>query len=406
MKINQFIAFVRVVELILNFPKYFPDAQIIRLETNYRSTAPILEVANSLIQNNQQRLGKTLVPFQEGGAPVYLLEHLSDIREAEAVVELIKNDTTDFKDNAVLVRTNNQTRTFEQSFMRADIPYTIVGSIGFFEREEIKDSLAIIRFVCNSNDIVAFRRFANKPSRGIGKKSLDTFTNIVRDNYNGNIMKALKNISNNPQIKGKALKGFQELYEAFENSMDVIKYNHLDATLAFYLDKLGLFEYYQKVDISDNSYRIEYLRELSAIFSEVEPGLENIIDYLQDNALIGQADSLKTNDNTVKILTVHNAKGLEFDTVFVCGVERDIFPHANSIIELEEGMEEERRLFYVAITRAKKKLYLSYAHDRSTYGQYRATGVRVSLMKSPMIYYSCYFCKKMLYHRRKVSNLR
>ena len=141
-------------------------------------------------------------------------------------------------------------------------------------------------------------------------------------------------------------------------------------------------------------------------FSEVEPGLENIIDYLQDNALIGQADSLKTNDNTVKILTVHNAKGLEFDTVFVCGVERDIFPHANSIIELEEGMEEERRLFYVAITRAKKKLYLSYAHDRSTYGQYRATGRSCFFDEIPDDLLQLLFLQKMLYHRRKVSNLR
>lgn len=361
------------VNIILNFPKDYSDTQIIRLEKNYRSTENILNVANSIISNNINRLGKTLVSVIGAGEKVIVIENENDYKEGETVAFLIRKNGFDYGDTAVLVRTNNQTRIIEQSFRHAGIPYIIVSGVGFYDREEIKDALAILRWISNNADRIGFERFVNKPSRGIGKKSLDIFFASVAMQFGGDILKALDNVDNIKGINGKAAAGLKFVRDVFEEIDFLVKYNSPDFVLGHFLDKLGLIEYYRNIDNVEGSERIDNLREMVASLENVAPGVENLTAYLEDNALISQSDKID-DENTVKVMTVHNAKGLEFKNVFITGVERDIFPHSNSVNEDPDGMEEERRLFYVAITRAKERLFLLYANARSIYGVYRGTG--------------------------------
>lgn len=370
------------LNIILNFPKDNPDTKIIRLEKNYRSTDNILSVANSIISNNYNRLGKKLFAVNGSGDSVKVIENRDDYGEAENAAKIIRNENLSYNKTAILVRTNNQTRVFEQIFMKYGMPFKIVAGVGFYEREEVKDCLSILRWISNNFDSVSFERFANKPSKGIGAKTMALFLTAVSLKYKGNILEALSDVSSINGIKGKSLDAFKKIYDILSLSEEILNYRKLSDSLEVILDKLGLLEYYLKTDKINNTDKISNIREFLMTLRNVEPGLDALTAYLEENALISQSDSLD-DENSIKILTIHNAKGLEFDNVFICGIENDIFPHCNSISDDPDGIEEERRLFYVAITRARVKLYLMYCNSRMIFGTSKQTGISPFIKEIP-----------------------
>lgn len=353
------------VEQILNFPEKYPDTQIVRLEENYRSTANILNAANAVISNNTLRLGKTLFSTKGDGSKVRIVKNDDENEEGDYIVKEIKSCGYIYKETAVLVRINAQTRAVEESLRRGRIPYVVIGSLSFYEREEVKDVLLLLRWFSNTFDALAFSRFVNKPARGIGRKSLDTFLNFADRQYAGDIYKALNNVALSG-LKGKTLAVFQDLAAIFLDFDKQFSSGKVQEVFSGYIDKLGIIEYYLNIDKCDGTDRVDNIKEFVNGLAEVRPGLENITAFLEENALISQSDRIDDEDS-VKIMTVHHAKGLEFENVFISGLEQDLFPHATSVMEYFDD-EEERRLFYVAITRAKKELYLCYTKSRFLHG--------------------------------------
>lgn len=353
------------VEQILNFPEKYPDTQIVRLEENYRSTANILNAANAVISNNTSRLGKTLFSTKGEGSKVRIVKNDNENEEGDYIAKEIKSCGYNYKETAVLVRINAQTRAVEESLRRGKIPYAVIGSLSFYEREEVKDVLLLLRWFSNTSDALAFSRFVNKPARGIGKKSLEAFLEFANYQYAGNIYKALNNVAFSG-LKGKTLAAFQDLAAVFYDFEKQFSVGKVQDVFAEYVEKLGITEYYSNIDKCDGTDRVDNIKEFINGLSDVQPGLENIIGFLEENALISQSDNIN-DDDSVKIMTVHHAKGLEFENVFISGLEQDLFPHATSLMEYFDD-EEERRLFYVAITRAKKELYLCYTKSRFLHG--------------------------------------
>lgn len=353
------------VEQILTFPEKYPDTQIVRLEENYRSTANILNAANAVISNNTLRLGKTLFSTKGEGSKVRIVKNDDENEEGDYIVKEIKSCGYDYKETAVLVRINAQTRAVEESLRRGRIPYVVIGSLSFYEREEVKDVLLLLRWFSNTFDALAFSRFVNKPARGIGRKSLDTFLEFANYQYAGDIYRALNNVALS-SLKGKALAVFQDLAAVFLDFEKQFSSGKVQDIFSEYIDKLGIVEYYSNIDKCDGTDRVDNIKEFVNGLADVQPGLENITAFLEENALISQSDKIDDEDS-VKVMTVHHAKGLEFENVFISGLEQDLFPHATSVMEYFDD-EEERRLFYVAITRAKKELYLCYTKSRFLHG--------------------------------------
>lgn len=358
------------VDLILQFPNVYSDTQIIRLEQNYRSTGNILRAANAVIANNQGRLGKTLYSTKGDGSKIRVLESGNETEEAVWIAKCIRSENYKYADTAILVRINAQTRVIEEQLRAADVPYLIVGGISFYEREEVKDGIALLRWFSNPYDRVAFERFANKPSRGIGKKSMEEFLSFAGAECGGNLLEALSKREQS-SVKGKALKGLEELYHLLFDYEKVFADHSLQETFFSYLERLRIIEYYTNIDRVEGTERVDNLGELVNALEHLPAGLESISVFLEENALVAQADRID-DGNSVKVMTIHNAKGLEFDHVFISGLERELFPHMNSLIEyFQEGLEEERRLFYVAVTRAKENLFLCYTASRFIHGTRR-----------------------------------
>ncbi|HOV12980.1 MAG TPA: 3'-5' exonuclease [Spirochaetota bacterium] len=359
------------IEIILNFQKDFDNSKIIRLEQNYRSTGNILNLANEVIQNNTNRIGKNLFTNDGDGEKVILFDAYNNEEEAQRVIKFIKDLDLAFGETVVLYRTNSQSRVFETLFTTFNIPYQVVGSMAFFDREEIKDIFSILKWILNPKDKLAFERFVNKPVRGIGNVALQKFFEESLK-YNQDLFKTILNIENIDFTK-KTKNGFLELKKVFENKETLIDEKTIVELIKYFLENLGLEEYYKTIDTKERSDKIDNIRELLTTIKSVEKGRENLLKFLEEYSL--SASTLKNekdeeDNNKVKLMTIHNAKGLEFENVFICGLEDGLFPHGNSIYE-EDGIEEERRLFYVAITRAKKRLFISYCNIRNTfYGDY------------------------------------
>ncbi len=349
---------------ILSFEKNFSDAKIIRMEENYRSTENILITANSIIKNNLSRLGKNLFTNLKVGNKVLFFEAYNDFDEAEKILYLIEKYNMKLNNTAILYRTNNQSRPFEQVFNREKIPYIVLGSITFFEREEIKDAISILKWIVNPKDRIAFSRFVNKPSRGIGEKTLLSFFNEL--DTHDDIFDVLKNIKNRKSISNKARDSFFKLYEIFKDKDNLIESESIDKLLSYYLHELNLWEYYEQKDFNEQSEKINNITEFIKSLEKRGRGIDELITLLEELTLVTSTDEDKSYSNKIKLMTVHNAKGLEFENVFVAGLEEGLFPHANSIEE--EDFEEERRLFYVAITRAKNNLTVSYCSKRNLFG--------------------------------------
>jgi len=361
---------------ILNFKTDFPDAEIIRLEENYRSTNNILKTANNVISNNTFRLGKNLYSSKDDGNKIILIESENEKDEAQNILDIINKNNYEHNKTAILYRTNNQSRAFEQVFNKNNIRYILVGNIRFFEREEIKDAVSILKWLINPNDRIAFDRFINKPSRGLGKKTLTAFYENT-DDFN-NLYEALSNSCKINNLSKKAADIFSHVYSIFKDKDERIKNNNLNEMLFHYLQETGLWDYYKKIDAKEKTEKIDNLQELLKNLEKRDKGIESITSFLEEACLNDDSNN-KNNGTYIKLMTVHNAKGLEFENVFVAGIENNLFPHTNSINEYEE-YEEERRLFYVALTRAKRNLIISYCRYRNLFG--------ISLEQEPSIFIS------------------
>ncbi len=356
---------------ILNFEKDFKDARVIKLEQNYRSTSNILDTANSLIVNNVERKDKELWTANGIGDEVLYKNNSVESEESKFVVDEIKmliNEGYSYSDIAILYRTNAQSRPFEEALMKSLIDYKVVGGLKFYDRKEIKDLVSYLKVIVNPKDDVALKRIINEPKRGIGNKSVEQLSKIATDNnisildlirsheYSVLLTDRLKNLSN---------KFYNPLSEIFEN---IDKYTITDL-INDVLDKSGYLKSLESSYSVEDRARIDNLNEFISAASEYEENNpdDTIYDYLENLSLISDMEKTEDKDNSILLMTMHSAKGLEFPVVFVVGMDEGLFPGKRSI---DEGnIEEERRLFYVAITRAREKLYLTSSQLRRSYGK-------------------------------------
>ncbi len=361
------------VENLQQFSRDFPAVKLFRLEQNYRSTGTILAAANGLIANNAGRLGKTLWTSGTQGEPIRLYAAFNERDEAEFVCQRIRDHVAHgglHRDVAVLYRSNAQSRVFEETFLAARVPYRVYGGLRFFERAEIKDALAYMRLIVNRRDDASFERVVNLPTRGIGAKSLDTVRAAARA-AGGPLWEAAHECLGDalgPKASG-ALRGFLELIERLAAEVKGLAlHEQVDRMLAV----TGLIEFHRRDKADRGEARVENLEELVSAargFStdglEAElPPLEAFLAHVTLESGEGQADAW---EDCVQMMTLHTAKGLEFPIVFLSGMEDGLFPHQRSIGDLD-GLEEERRLCYVGMTRAMKQLYLTYAEQRRLHG--------------------------------------
>jgi DNA helicase II / ATP-dependent DNA helicase PcrA len=352
---------------ILNFEKDYKDAAIIKLEQNYRSTKSILDAAHAVITKNQQRSDKRLWTDAGAGTPVQALQVANERAEGEAIVRRIKNAVDarfrSYSEFAVLYRTNAQSRSVEETFVRYGIPYRIVGGQRFYDRKEIKDILAYLRLLYQPEDRVSFERIVNVPTRGIGTKSLQSFYDWMQSGGLG-LQTALESVGSAPSVSPKARKGFAELGDILSSLRSLVE----EASLPGLLDSLiRRIEYMNYLDdgTPQGDSRTENVRELISVAQSYQDlGLDG---FLEEVSLISDLDTYDSSGNAVTLMTLHAAKGLEFPVVFMTGMEETIFPHSRALYDQSE-MEEERRLCYVGMTRAKQELYLSYATSRMLYG--------------------------------------
>ena len=347
---------------ILNFEKDYKDAKVILLEQNYRSTKNILNAANSVIKNNIKRKDKNLWTENEEGEKIKYVRANDEKDEASFVtreVKQLKEEGIELSNIAVLYRTNAQSRTIEEAFLNSNIPYSIVGAFAFYSRKEIKDLLAYLKLIYNPKDDISLLRVINYPKRGIGAKTLE---NLSMDTVlNGtSIFDTIE--------KGKELEFKNIILEMKKLSESLSLTEMIDMVL----DKSGIKNDLESEHTLEADIRLENLEEfksISKVFEE-ESGIASLEDFLNEISLVSDVNEHKNNDTPkVTLMTTHAVKGLEFDYVFVIGMEENIFPHVNSLMEGEDNIEEERRLCYVAITRAKKKLYLINALKRTLFGK-------------------------------------
>jgi len=343
---------------ILNFEKDYKNTKTILLEQNYRSTQTILNAANSVIKNNKERKDKNLWSKNEEGDKIKYIRTDDEKEEASyistKIKELIKNGSS-YEDIAVLYRTNAQSRVIEEEMLKNSIPYRIIGSFYFYNRKEIKDLICYLRLIHNPKDDVSLLRIINEPKRGIGLKTLETLSQ--------------KASSESISIYEAISTGKELLFKGLIEEMRILSENmSLTETVDMVLDKTGIKSEYQKEKTIESDIRLENLEEFKSITKnyEEEYGVVSLEEFLNELTLVSDKEEYADSTNKVSLMTVHAVKGLEFDNVFVIGLEEGIFPHFNSINE--GNIEEERRLCYVAITRAKKHLYLLNAKKRMLFG--------------------------------------
>ena len=355
------------VENILSFQEHFPGTKVIKLEENYRSTGHILAVASHVVSHNEGRLGKNLWTRKEEGIKP-LLAYLSDQDEEARFCTRILRDGN-YGNTAILYRTNAQSRIFEKIFRSENIPYRLVGTVSFYSREEVKDSLAYLAFLSNPSDEVAFRRIINKPARGIGAVSLKKIlTRNGTSLLTGDIMPSLALAPG--FLKGKAKKGIEDFNRVIQELVTSMPgMENLGSFLKSLIIETGLLDHYKEQDRLENTQRVGNLEELVSAASEYPSTPEGLAEFLELIELDQASLEEEENDmNRVTLITMHNTKGLEFDRVIITGLEEGLFPRGSQYDD-EEEIEEERRLFYVSITRARKELFLTSCRKRMLYGR-------------------------------------
>ena len=370
---------------ILDFNKQFKDAKIVKLEVNYRSTKNILDIAHNVIVKNQNRHDKRMMTERTEGEKVEVIASQNSRDEASEIAQRIsslrrENLAVQCSDFAILYRTNAQSRIIEEAFIRYGIPYKIIGGVKFYSRKEIKDIVAYLKVIQNQHDTMSLLRIINVPARKIGTKTIELL-NAAGGQLNMSLfdtMAACDGISDLGDAKRETIKKFTNLITHLKEKSN--EYN-VAGLLKYLLVETGYKEYLlQNSDIGsekdegpgDGQTRLENVYELISVaskYNELEPKI-SLSTFLEEITLISDIDSLEESNNAVVLMTIHSAKGLEFPYVFLTGLEEGLFPHFNSLTS-QEDLEEERRLLYVAITRAKEKLHLSFARTRMFYGDTR-----------------------------------
>ncbi|WP_329381956.1 DNA helicase PcrA [Anaerofustis sp. HA2171] len=358
---------------ILEFEDDFEDAKIIRLEQNYRCTKNILNAANGVIEHNKKRMGKTLFTDNEEGEIIKYLHANSDLEESSIIAREIfcLNEYHDipYSDIAILYRTNAQSRVLEEGLMRRNIPYQIVAGTKFYDRMEIKDILAYLKLLVNPKDDIAFIRVINTPKRGIGPASIEKIRDYAF--MKGiSMYEVIKDIDTCPLFKGSVKEKLILFKDTMEELERIAKENSLMDTVINTIHLSGYEQMLKEGKVENAQNRLENLDELVNAAGDFENNEEDgsLEAFLENAALVAGVDSYDENSSKVLLMTLHNAKGLEFNIVFMPGMEENLFPTYRAVNE-ESEMEEERRLCYVGITRARKKLYMSSAETRRVYGR-------------------------------------
>ncbi len=352
---------------ILNFEKDYPKTAIIKLEQNYRSTKSILDAAHKVITKNDKRSDKKLWTDAGDGMPVGIFQVGNERAESEAIARRIQNSVDvkfhNYTDFAILYRTNAQSRAVEETFIRYGIPYRIVGGVRFYDRKEIKDVMSYLRLIYQPEDRISFERIVNVPTRGIGTKSLINFFSWQTEN-NYSLSEALKQVTECEILTTKARAGLLEIGDILNGLREIVNDTYLPSLIDSLLRRLNYLEYLDDKSPQGES-RQENVKELISVAQNYQDlGLDG---FLEEMSLISDLDNANFSKNAVTLMTLHAAKGLEFPVVFMVGMEETIFPHSRALYDQSE-MEEERRLCYVGMTRAKQELYLSYATSRLLYG--------------------------------------
>ena len=369
---------------ILDFEKDFPECETFTLENNYRSTNQILQAAQSVVRNNLDRVDKDLLSVNGEGDLIGVIETHDEMEEADAVINAlqkeIKMKKRTFNDFSILYRTNSQSRALEDSFRRNAIPYKIIGGTRFYERKEVKDVLGYLRLIVNKDDTISLRRVINFPPRGIGLKTVDKcYIQSVKDN------KKLFEVLNNPEpmkIRGKqgdSLVAFYKLINKYNQLLSNLNASELARAL---VEEVGILKFFKDQDNLEDNERYDNVLELLNSIDEYMdrvPGA-SISDFLEEVSLLTDIDEWNHDENYVTMMTVHASKGLEFPVVFLTGLEDGLFPLSIALNE-KDIMEEERRLFYVALTRSQEMAYLLYATDRRRSGSDSWGGIASRFIK-------------------------
>lgn len=365
------------VQNILDFEKDYPDAKIVKLEQNYRSTSQILDAAHSVISKNIRRKEKKLWTERGDGEKVKLWRALNGTHEAELMAEEILNKLQQYEnpvysDFVVLYRTHAQSRIIEEVFLKHGIPYQIVGGIKFYRRKEIKDIVAYLRVIQNPNDTVGLTRIINTPPRNIGAKTIEHIQKIAMKN-NISMFDAIRLIAKGKEEFADSKKSTLEKFaKTIEKLQKINPETSASGLIKYVIEDTG---YKKFIDdgTAEGESMLENVRELISVakkYDKLEAGM-GLRVFLEEISLIAEADTYEEKANSITMMTIHSAKGLEFPYVFIVGLEEGIFPHSRSLLEAPE-LEEERRLMYVACTRAKDALYLLHAQERLLYGEYRS----------------------------------
>lgn len=361
------------IKNMLNFKKDFKGAKVFRLEQNYRSTKTILAAADSVIKNNTEQIAKTLWTENNDGEELTLIRSSDEKDEAFQIAKRIKKEITTRKlslnDIAILYRINSQSRALEDALRREKIPYKIVGGVEFYRRKEVKDVLAYLRILTNQNDEESLLRIMNFPQRGIGNTSISKMIAFARK-LNINLFTTMSRVFEVIEVKEriqKNVKQFKILLDKYIELIDKLSIGELTRGL---VDELGILRMYKEENTQESMSRYENIQELLSAVQEYSKENPNatLDDFLSEVSLVAGVDQYDEKVNSVTMMTIHSAKGLEFPVVFITGLEEDIFP-LNPRFDSDSKIEEERRLFYVALTRAKEKVYLSYARSRYRFGE-------------------------------------
>jgi DNA helicase-2/ATP-dependent DNA helicase PcrA len=369
---------------ILNFEKDYPHTRVFKLEQNYRSSQNILKAASEVVKNNVMRKNKTLWTQKSEGSLVNVIECSDDRTEARAVAQIVQNEIHEnkrkFSDFAVLYRTNAQSRVLEEAMRQYTIPYLIVGGLRFYERKEIKDILSYLRLIANPADAISLKRVVNYPTRGIGKTTMERLEEFSEARQ----LTLFETLRQARQfgagwIQEKTAQSIQLFVEM------ILKYRELKETMALsewvriLIEEIGLLRIFKQENTIESIARYENVMELMNAIGEFsmkfdpQENQENMLDaFLKDVALVTDIDQFDETKNAVSLMTIHSSKGLEFPVVIVAGVEEGLFPHENSV-ENAAQLEEERRLFYVSVTRAQRELYLSFAKQRMYFNNIYST---------------------------------
>lgn len=359
---------------ILEFEKDYPDCKIFRMEQNYRSTKNILSAAHSVIVNNMGRHAKQLWTEKQNGAKIQVLEAQSERGEAEFVAEKIQSaflhDKYQSRDIAILYRTNAQSRALEDALRRNGIAYVIVGGIRFYERKEVKDVLAYFKGVSNPLDTISINRIINYPLRGIGDVTLGKLQQHALETQQP-FFEVLGKAEQVAGLGERVVQKIKEFHRFIRKYIEMKKQFSLTELVNSLVEETGILQNYKAEGTPDSQSRIENIRELLNAIHEYAQNRDKatLEGFLEEVSLIADIDSWEDRSNAVTMMTLHSAKGLEFPVVFVCGLEEGLFPLARSH-ENRDDLEEERRLFYVGVTRAKEKLYLSWANSRRKFGSF------------------------------------